>query len=251
MLAPIPQTNNSVSKGPQTKASDPADNQDLSFDSDAIRKDGVDMAKTMASSNASTDDKKDLTKPDHGVIKTANSLYSGVLALGSKVLNACGFVGATITAVLYFFFNSRIFSLITAVPTAMSFGTAFALKKSVKKNEGSKSILDDPLKILNKARNDSSFLEANFSKMVEAVVDISSLASDNPKKQQALEDLREIAEKVRIKKYELEQIDPNDQSNYEILDVNRFLDIYEKMRPNEFREQAAEDALRAENLSKV
>ena len=62
------------------------------------------------------------------------------------------------------------------------------------------------------------------------MVKIGEFKNTDPRKIEALADLSAVARKVSTKKLELSSID---KTNHELLDLNKFLDIYGSLNPSQ------------------
>lgn len=188
---------------------------DLDISSSDSRRLGVDIAKSQT-----------LPKEEKA-IEVLNSVANTGRKLGSKVLNFFGFTGATFTGIA-FMFGFKLLSVLFAVPTAGALYLANHLKHIAKTKEDDLGLLTDPVKIIKKAKSDSLFLESDFKKVLAAMVKIGEFKNTDPRKKEAFSDLAIVARKVSAKRLELSSID---KTNHELLDLNKFLDIYGSLNP--------------------
>ena len=173
---------------------------------------------------------QNLKPEEQKAIRVLNSTVNGARKIGSKALAALGVAGATMTAVLYFLFNSKIFSMISAIPTALLFFTSHSLKKSAKQSQGTLGITDDPHKILKKAYRNSLYLEENFEKVFEAMIKLKTSGVEKRQKSESIKSLHSLVQRLQAKKREIEKIDPQD---LELHEIDRFLDYFKTNFPSE------------------
>jgi hypothetical protein len=209
-----------------SKASEQAnDLADLDISSSDSRRLGEDLANQKIKNTV----KYQVLPKEEKAIEVLNSVANTGRKLGSKVLNFFGFTGATLTGVS-FMFGFKILSALLAVPTVGALYLANHLKHLAKRKEDDLGLLTDPLKIIKKAKSDSLFLESDFNKVLAAMVKIGEFKNTDPRKTEALADLSAVARKVSTKKLELSS---TDKTNHELLDLNKFLDIYGSLNPSQ------------------
>jgi hypothetical protein len=215
-----PQGSNLDSKA-SGQASDLAD---LDISSSDSRKLGEDLANQKIKTF-----KNQVLPKEERAIELLNSVANTGRKLGSKVLNFFGFTGATLTGIS-FMFGFRILSVLLAVPTVGALYLANHFKRTAKSKEDELGLFTDPVKIIKKAKSDSLFLESDFKKVLAAMVKIGELKNTDLRKTEALADLGVVARKVSTKKLELSS---TDKTNHELLDLDKFLDIYGSLNPSQ------------------
>ena len=174
-------------------------------------------------------EQSDLKPEEQKAMGVLNSTVNGLRKLGSKALAVLGVAGATVTAVFYFLFNSKIFSMISAIPTAMLFFTSHSLKKSAAESQKRLGIADDPNKILKRAFRNSLYLEKNFEKVYEAMVKLNSYSGDRAIRSNTIKNLDSIVQMLQSKKREIEKIDPQ---NLELHEIDRFIEYFKTNFPS-------------------
>lgn len=147
--------------------------------------------------------------------------------VGSKALNTTGFVGISVAALSYIMFRLKIVAAALAAPALGAFYIANNLKKSAKESEEKSGLISDPKEIIKHAKDDSTYLEKNFRKVVAAMVKVSEMNDKDPKKAVVLKDLRKVAKKVSAKRTELLKID---KSSNMLLKIKHFMDIYDSVK---------------------
>jgi hypothetical protein len=209
-----------------SKASEKAnDLADLDISSSDSRKLGEDLANQKIKNTV----KHQVLPKEEKAIGVLNSGANIVIKFGSKVLNFFGFTGATLTGVS-FMFGFKILSVLLAVPTVGALYLANHFKRTAKSKEDELGLFTDPVKIIKKAKSDSLFLESDFKKVLAAMVKIGELKNTDLRKTEALADLGVVARKVSTKKLELSS---TDKTNHELLDLDKFLDIYGSLNPSQ------------------
>lgn len=172
------------------------------------------------------------TKPENQEDKAVQALTSVAnlgRKIGSKALNLSGFIGITVSALSYIFFRFKLLSAAIAAPALGAFYIANTLKNAAKKSQKESGFISDPATIIAKAKDDSTYLEEDFKKVVAAMVKIGEMKDADPKKQTALFDLRKVAKKVSAKRTELKKI--NQSSNQlQLQKIKNFMDIYDSVK---------------------
>lgn len=197
----------------------------IDIDHEEIRSLGTELATTNPAQAKKVDD----IAKEEKTLTVLNSVVNFARKIGSKALNAGGFIGITMAALSYIMFNFRLVAAFFAVPSVGAFYIANTLKKSAKASEKELGILSDPTKVIQKAKNDSLFMEENFNKVTASMVKIGEMKDKDPKKQEALEDLKLVARKVASKRNEVKAIE---NTSHELFELNRFLEIYSDIQPD-------------------
>jgi polyhydroxyalkanoate synthesis regulator phasin len=164
--------------------------------------------------------------------------------IGSKVLNILGFGGVTLSALSYILFRFKLLSAVIAAPALGAFYIANTLKKAAKESEEDSGVISDPRAIISKAKDDSTYLEKNFKKIVAAMVKVGEMKDKDPKKLEALKDLCKVAKKVAAKRTELKTVDKGSSQLYKI---KQFMDIYDSVKIKDQSETDFEDQLHIES----
>jgi hypothetical protein len=207
-------------------SNDPQDTSNsLNLDHEEIRS----LGKELATSNPVQTKKIDEIEKEEKTLTVLNSVVNFARKIGSKALNAGGFVGITMAALSYILFNFRLLSAFFAIPSVGAFFIANTLKKNAKASERELGILSDPTQLIKRAKNDSIFMEENFSKVTAAMVKIGEMKDKDPKKQEALKDLDQVARKIVSKRNEVKAIE---NTSHELFELNRFLEIYSDIQPD-------------------
>lgn len=163
-----------------------------------------------------------------------NKASSFGASIGSKALNFAGFVGASLASLSYIFFSLKTVALILGLPSAALLYGAYRLKQ--KSSDLNKSVVTnrDPVEVLQKASDDSLFLEKNLQQVKFALVQVRDMSDKKPEKQKAINYLEIIHNKVLARYQELQAINATD---HELYTYKEFLNIYK----NSFQKTDVED----------
>lgn len=163
-----------------------------------------------------------------------NKASSFGASIGSKALNFAGFVGASLASLSYMFFNLKTVALILGLPSGALLYGAYRLKRKSLELNNSVVTNRDPVEVLQKASEDSLFLEKNLQQVKFALVQVRDMSDKKPEKQKAIDYLQTIHNKILARYQELEAINASD---HELYTYKEFLSIYN----NSFQQTKDED----------
>lgn len=221
--------NNSTTQLAKAQRPELDDSYDLN-DKAELEADAVDLDSSRKIGEELGLDSLKETKPQSKEDKAVQAL-TGVANLGRKLgstaLNIGGFIGITVSALSYILFRFKLLSTLIAAPALGAFYIANTLKKAAKESEKESGLISDPREIISKAKDDSTYLEENFKTIVAAMVKVGEMKDKDPKKLEALRDLRKVAQKVAAKRTELKTVDKRSSQIYKI---KQFMDIYDSVK---------------------
>lgn len=222
-------TNHNSTKGPEVQT-EPHDNehsheaqleQNLGLDSREL---GEEISKKENEAKIAGDD----FPKDEKALNWIKTITNGFRKIGAKALNFLGFGGMTLAAISYIGFRFKWLAAFFAAPSLGAFFIANSMKKAAQKNELDTGMFTDPATIIKAAKENSLYLEKNFNNIIRAMVRVGEMSDKNSQKSEILADLKILARTVGAKRQEIKSVDP---TNNELFEIQKFMDIYDSIKP--------------------